>query len=71
MKITNSKSKSNKTLLIFSDSFVLSQRFYYAMNFRTVYYLRDQAFNKELIELLKPDVIIEGYSEISNNNLIY
>lgn len=69
--ITNSKAKSNKTLLIFSDSFVLSQRRYYAMSFRTIYYLRDQAFNKELIKLLKPDVIIEGYSDLTHNNLIY
>ncbi|WP_178984532.1 alginate O-acetyltransferase AlgX-related protein [Winogradskyella helgolandensis] len=69
--ITNPKAKSNKTLLIFSDSFVISQRRIYAMSFSTIYYLRDQAFNKDLIELLKPDVIIEGYSEGTNNNLIY
>jgi hypothetical protein len=71
MVLKNSKAKSDKTLLIFSDSYVMGQRLFYAMNFRTVYHLKNQAFNRDLIELLKPDVIIEGYAETTNNNLIY
>lgn len=67
----NESAKSPKTVIIFSDSFTILQRVFFTSHFKKVYYFRDYKFDPVFINKIKPDLIINGFVERTDNNLIY
>jgi hypothetical protein len=61
--IHNSKSMTQKRLLIFGDSFIKIALPFFAPVFRDVVYVRSATFQPDMVELMAPDFVISSNAE--------